>query len=433
MKIRDPIHGFIEFSEDEMRIINSAPFQRLRHIRQLALTSLIYPGAVHTRFEHSLGVTYLVTQAFDSAIKNAEETGNCPFSNEKIDIYRQLLRIIALTHDIGHAPLSHASEKLFPEGMEHENYTELILCQTEIAEIINQIGDKFEAKYPNFCKITPELICEIYAGSNPGDNCEYTFLKSFMDSELDCDKMDYLLRDSYYCGVKYGNYDKDRLLESFTIYTNSDGVPRLAIKKGGEQAFEEFVLARYFMFVQVYFHKTRRYFDKIFLKALECILPKGKYPKNVDEYLKWDDDMVFQKIREHMDDNVECKNIIQREVYSCVFETKAHPSDGDLREYNLIYNELKNKVGQQYLLKDVDAGKSPHKIPIRSEINDEKTIMIYDAKKNRKRTISEESEIIRSLGTKIDIRRIYCEHSKCPEAIEIVRSYNDMQEVGDDE
>ena len=137
MKIRDPIHGFIEFSEDEMRIINSAPFQRLRHIRQLALTSLIYPGAVHTRFEHSLGVTYLVTQAFDSAIKNAEETGNCPFSNEKIDIYRQLLRIIALTHDIGHAPLSHASEKLFPEGMEHENYTELILCQTEIAEIIN--------------------------------------------------------------------------------------------------------------------------------------------------------------------------------------------------------------------------------------------------------------------------------------------------------
>ena len=94
---------------------------------------------------------------------------------------------------------------------------------------------------------------------------------------------------------------------------------------------------------------------------------------------------------------------------------------------------MKNKVGQEHLLKDVDAGKSPHKIPIRSEINDEKTIMIYDAKKNRKRTISEESEIIKSLGTKIDIRRIYCEHSKCSEAIEIVRSTNDMQEVGDDE
>ena len=276
LHIRDPIHGFIELSDDERRIIDSSPFQRLRNIKQLALTYLIYPGAVHTRFEHSIGVMKLVSDAYDSALDNTDP-GVFSFSEDKRCVYREILRLIALTHDLGHAPFSHASEEVFPDKMVHEDYTRKIVCETEIADIIREIGKKFKDKYETAPIITPELICNIYDGRDPGPDFEYTFLKSFMDSELDCDKMDYLLRDSYFCGVKYGNYDRARLVESFTIYCH-EGMPRLAIRKGGVQAFEEFVLARYFMFVQVYFHKTRRYFDKMFVEALKNILPSGVYP-----------------------------------------------------------------------------------------------------------------------------------------------------------
>ena len=105
-KYRDPIHGFIEVRSFENEIINSQPFQRLRNIKQLAMTYYIYHGAEHTRFGHSLGVMHLVTKAFNAAIKNSV----CKFSEPKIEWYEQILRLIALTHDLGHAPFSHASD-----------------------------------------------------------------------------------------------------------------------------------------------------------------------------------------------------------------------------------------------------------------------------------------------------------------------------------
>ena len=416
---RDPIHGFIEVREHELEIINSLPFQRLRNIKQLAMTYYIYLGAEHTRFGHSLGVMHLVTKAFRSAIKGYEEN----FSDAKIAQYEQILRLIALTHDIGHAPFSHASEAVFPQGMEHEDFTVKIVTETEIADIINEIGKEFCEKYGADYNITPELICNIYMGKEAGPNSEYTFLKSFMDSELDCDKMDYLLRDSYYCGVKYGMYDVDRLLSSFTIcYMNN--MPRLAIENGGIQAFEEFVLARYFMFIQVYFHRTRRYFDIMLGRALKAILPNGTYPMDVKEYLKWDDCRVTQLIKENADRDEACRNIAERYVYPRVFHTKTHPLEADKREFERNYKELSERVGENNLIVDKSAGKMPHKIPKRIEIDNEKAIIIYEKAINRKTTISEESDIIRNLTEKIDLMRIYCHPDKADIAIELMKSYN---------
>lgn len=100
---------------------------------------------------------------------------------------------------------------------------------------------------------------------------------------MDCDKMDYLLRDSRFCGVSYGKFDLGRFISTLTVY-KSDGVMKLAIEKGGIQALEEFILARYFMFIQVYFHKTRRYFDKQLVKALKAILPNGRYPEDTEKF-----------------------------------------------------------------------------------------------------------------------------------------------------
>ena len=118
----------------------------------------------------------------------AVENGNeeYPFTEEKIEWYEQLLRLIALTHDLGHAPFSHASESVFPEGVEHEDFTEKIVKETEIADYIREIGSEFKRKNVQY-NITPELICNIYRGKEHGENSELTFLKSFMDGELDCD------------------------------------------------------------------------------------------------------------------------------------------------------------------------------------------------------------------------------------------------------
>lgn len=261
-------------------------------------------------------------------------------------------------------------------------------------------------------------------GRDAGPSSEYTFLKSFMDSELDCDKMDYLLRDSYYCGVKYGMYDIERLLSSFTIcYTNE--IPRLAIENGGIQVFEEFVLARYFMFIQVYFHRTRRYFDIMLGQALKEVLPGGAYPADVQEYLKWDDARVFQLLKERAGNSQASKNIVERYVYPRVFRTKAHPQESDIREFWRNYKELKNLLGEESLIVDKSADKMPHKIPKRIELDNEKAIIIYDKSIERKTTISEESEIIRNLTEKIDIMRIYCHPDKAKQARELMKSYNE--------
>lgn len=418
---RDPIHGFIKVSDYENRIINSKPFQRLRNIKQLAMTYYIYHGAEHTRFGHSLGVMHLVAKAYDSAISEYEDK----FSEAKKEWQKQILRLIALTHDIGHAPFSHASESLFSNNVEHEDYTVEIVTKTEVADIINEIGRDFVSRYGEEYNITPELICNIYMGKDAGPNSEFSFLKSFMDSELDCDKMDYLLRDSYYCGVKYGMYDVDRLLSSFTIYYNGE-IPRLAIKHGGIQVFEEFVLARYFMFIQVYFHRTRRYFDIMLGNALKHILPHGVYPENITEYLEWDDCRVIQLLKENAANNDACYNIINRIVYPRVDYTKTHPGEADKREFRRNEKELKDKIGEEFFIKDTSAGKMPHKIPMRVEIDEEKAIVIYNSKSGRKTTISEESEIIKSLSEKIDIMSLYCHPDKSTEAYEIIKKINEV-------
>ena len=417
-RYRDPVHGFIEVRPLEKKIIDSAPFQRLRHIKQLAMTNLVFHGAEHTRFGHSLGVMFLVTRAFRMAVENG--AAEYRFSRKKIEWYEQILRLIALTHDLGHAPFSHASESVFPDGIEHEDFTEKIIKETEIAEYIYAIGKEFKTKDEKY-DITPDLICDIYRGRDPGEKSEFTFLKSFMDGELDCDKMDYLLRDSLYCGVNYGKFDLERLLSSLTI-DGKEGFPRLAIDYGGLKVFEEFVLARYFMFTEVYFHRTRRYFDIILGKALKTILPNGKYPEKVGLYLEWDDERVFQECRKQIDD-VNCKSIIARYVYPCVLESPAHAEGEQLRTYDNLKKRLYKEFGKESFIEDSSADKLPHKIPVRCELEDERAIISFNKRMKKRVSVSEESYIIRALATKIGIRRLYAHPMVSEEAKKIVRDW----------
>ncbi len=416
VRYRDPVHAFIEVNEIENKIIDSPPFQRLRNIKQLALTNLVYHGAEHTRFGHSIGVMYLVTKAFRSVVSKNPDF----LSEEKNAWYEQILRLIALTHDLGHAPFSHASEAVFPGKLKHEDFTEKIIKETCIADYIRELGADLVRRYGDAYDITPELICNIYNGRDAGENSEYVFLKTFMDSELDCDKMDYLLRDSLFCGVNYGKFDVERLISCLTVYLQ-EGIPRLAIEYGGIQAFEEFVLARYFMFVQVYFHRTRRFFDIIFARALEQILPNGTYPELTDEYIKWDDNRIVQLMKERTD-VTECRWIIQRSVFPAIIETKPHPQSGDKRYFELQKRQLIQQIGADYFLEDYSADKMPHKIPMKVDIENEKAIVIVNKKTDQLSTISDESHIISHLTEKINIERLYVSEEKRSEAFEYLKT-----------
>lgn len=424
-KFRDPIHGFIYVSDLETKIIDSAPFQRLRNIKQLAMSNLVYHGAEHTRFGHSLGVMHLVDRAFRAVLANyKEQTGLDLFDEKKAAFYCQILRLIGLTHDIGHAPFSHASESVFPEGMSHEDFSERIIKETEIADYIKEIGQDFKDKYDDEYNITPELICEIYSGKEAGKNSEYVFLKSFMDGELDCDKMDYLLRDSYYCGVEYGKYDLNRLISCLTAYKMDGSIPVLAVTNGGIQVIESFILARYFMFIEVYFHKTRRFMDLMFTNALKDILPNSHYPESVSEYLKWDDCKVWNLMKENAETSKACRSITAREPLTEILGTKTHPKSGDKDLYLFLRSLLFEKFGKEHFIEDDKAIKMPHKLPKISEEDDEKAIIVWNPKTEKRSTISSESNILQSLTENINLKRLYVKPDIKDQALKYIKEQN---------
>ncbi len=408
-QFRDPIHGFINVSDGELKIINSFPFQRLRNIRQLATTYLVYHGAEHTRFGHSLGVMHLTSRVFDSITRKVPNLFSDDEKENEIKIlwYRQILRLIGLTHDLGHAPFSHASEELFEDGKKHEDYTKQIICETVVADHINEIGKKFQEQYGPTYEITPELIWMIYDGKDVANEKfimpDFLFLKSFMDGELDCDKMDYLLRDSLYCGVTYGKYDLDRFVSTLTAYKyKKENRLQIAIERGGVQALEEFVLARYFMFIQVYFHKTRRYLDKALFSAMQAILPNKKFPIDTNEYLQWNDNRILNEIASSAADEV--LSFKNRNIMTCVYESPAHAEAST----KFLLTTLREKYGKNILCDNVD--KAAHKLSpaLLSRKDDSgKGIMIYDEKTGDVTNIMEESIILGSIIKPISIKRVY--------------------------
>lgn len=293
---------------------------------------------------------------------------------------------------MGHAPFSHASEDLFPEKKRHEDYTKDIIMNTEIADYINEIGKKFQKDYGEEYSITPELIWMIYNGDvfeEQYKSPDFEFLQSFMDGEMDCDKMDYLLRDSKFCGVSYGKYDLERFVSTLTVYKTETSM-RLAIEKGGIQALEEFVLARYFMFIQVYFHKTRRYFDKQLIKALKAILPDGHYPVDTNDFLEWDDNRVMYEMRKS--ESADVRAFLNRTTMTCIYETPVHATSAEVDKFDMIYNILKSRFNVGcFLIDQVD--KAAHKLqPLyfattNTDDDSGKSIIILDRKTSNPRNL----------------------------------------------
>lgn len=235
---KDPVHSYVHVRDRIIwDLIGSKEFQRLRRIKQLGTTFLTFHGAEHSRFSHSLGVYEIVRRIVDDVFK-----GRAKWNESD----RLLSLCAALLHDLGHGPFSHAFEKVFE--LDHEYFTQsIILGDTEVNQILNRVEADF-----------PKKVAEVIAKTS-----ENKLVISLISSQIDADRMDYLLRDAYFTGVSYGHFDMERILR--VMRPREDQV---VFKKSGMHAVEDYIMSRYQMYWQVYFHPVSRSAEVILQKIL---------------------------------------------------------------------------------------------------------------------------------------------------------------------
>ena len=266
-EIRDTIHGFITFDTDERLVVDSPQVQRLRNIHQLAMSYLVYPGATHKRFEHSLGVMDLAGKIYDviSAPQNtraASETVRSELaSDERRSYWRRVVRMAGLCHDIGHLPFSHAAEEnLLPKGIRHETITAELILSDEMGGVWSEMTPPLKPLDVAKIAVKPKYLPENVKDRNLTD-WQVLLNQVIGHDALGADRMDYLMRDSVHTGVGYGRFDHLRLLGTIRCLQAQSGDSALGIEWGGIHTAEALLLARYFMFMQVYFHHVRAAYD----------------------------------------------------------------------------------------------------------------------------------------------------------------------------
>lgn len=248
-KVRDPVHNFVHLEDDEVRLINTPVFQRLRGIRQLAMANLVYPGALHTRFDHSLGVCHVAGLMAEELVLP--------------DHAKRLVRLAALLHDLGHGPFSHVSEislerfadrSTLPPELKKEKIHELVT-----AHFVRYDPDITRELGMAYCERVVKLLSEGHG--EPA-------LRNIVSGPLDADKQDYLLRDSCFAGVTYGTFDIHQLHRSFNLVGPTEE-RELMITPEGVSAVEQFVLAKYYMTLNVYRHRVRLITDQMVARAIQ--------------------------------------------------------------------------------------------------------------------------------------------------------------------
>jgi HD superfamily phosphohydrolase len=307
--VRDPIHGFIRLTGEEADIVATPVFQRLRGIRQLAFANLVYPGALHTRFEHTLGVFHVTSLM----------TKVCGLDDE----HARLVRLAALVHDLGHGPFSHVSEgaldifadrqklvgRLNPAKPEkiHELVTQDLLRLN--ADLIHVLGKRTLSQ-------VELLLAQGY---------DEPVLRSIISGPLDADKQDYLQRDTYFCGVKYGVFDLQQLHRELEVVRDPvDGRKVLMVSSDGVHALEQFVLAKYYLTAQVYSHRVRLITDQMVVRAITLGIEEDQnatlrslYSYDGEEsfvtnYLGWDDARFLLAYGDNALDGSYCQDLVRR-------------------------------------------------------------------------------------------------------------------------
>ena len=262
--INDPVYGFINiFDEIIFDLIEHPYFQRLRRIKQLGLTHFVYPGAMHTRFQHSLGSLHLMQSSIDIIRSKGHEI---------TDEEALAAKIAILLHDIGHGPLSHTLEDFWHTDFSHEEFSLLFM---------DELNKEFNGKLV--------LAIKIFKNQYPKK-----FLHQLVSSQLDMDRLDYLRRDSFYSGVSEGVIGSDRIIKMLSVHND-----HLVIEAKGVHSIEKFLIARWIMYWQVYFHKTVISADQL----ISSILKRAKYLINNGEKICCTPQLEYFLKDEYKNDN----------------------------------------------------------------------------------------------------------------------------------
>ena len=391
-EIKDPVHGYVYITETEKEIIDSYPVQRLRRLRQLAGAEYVYPGANHTRFEHSIGVMYL-------ASKVAENPNISQIISEE---EAEAVWIAGLLHDVGHGPFSHVFEHLLTKKLNktHEDVTAWIIKHSELKDLLGRLGYKAED------------IAELAVGSlSMGGKA---FLNQIIRSSIDVDKLDFVVRDTYHTGAEYGFVDVFRLIHTFDVM---DG--NLAVDMGALSTLESFIIARIESFKSIYFHRVGRAAQIMLATALERAdeelgLSSFKTP---EEYLSMDDYTVWAMLKNCKKSSPIIKNLERRRMLKCAYEQTFYVKDktvSNIFSAEEFRNQIRNKIAKdakvdpEAIIIDVPTVPSvpyhhsmfmePMEIPVFSKTR--------DGKKEVKR-LSEISGIFDVLKGFINILRVY--------------------------
>ena len=301
-EIKDPVHGYVYITQTEKDIIDTYPMQRLHRIRQLAGSEYVYPGANHTRFEHSLGVMFLSGNILENPHISPEVT------EEEVD----MTRVSALLHDCGHGPFSHVFEHLLLKNLHktHEDITTWLIEKSEIADKLSKTS------------YTPKEIGKLAVGkaNKPGK----AFLDQIISSGVDVDKMDYILRDTYHTGAEYGFIDVYRLIHALDILGEN-----LAVELGALSALEAFMIARIESFKSIYFHRMGRAAQIMLATAMdkandELGLTSFKTP---EDYLQFDDYTVWSALKKCKASQSIINNLEQRRMLKCAYERTFYEKD----------------------------------------------------------------------------------------------------------
>ncbi len=325
--IADPIHGSIGVTETELDIINSYPLQRLRQIRQLGNVHLAFPSAVHTRFSHSIGVMHLASKIFEALFKEVVNK----VDSDSFNLIHQTIRLAGLLHDVGHGPFSHHFEKMMVNSrgirvkystwesdlklprkwmleeidgdLKHEHYSYGVIMK--LGEIFDDIDSqsicsllednikpskKFDAALTKVCHAFGE-------GLNAGSL--RVVLKSIMSSEIDADRIDYLMRDSHFCGIEIAAIDLSHLLTSIAIKVSTSNEFYIAVNRNAVAAIEQILVSRKHMFDQVYSHKINIIFDDYLERSIEYLRSKNLIgiPLSFHEFLVYTDEYILNLMR----------------------------------------------------------------------------------------------------------------------------------------
>ena len=414
MEVRDPVHGSIKVLNSEIKILEHPFFQRLRNIKQLGFSEYVFPGATHTRYIHSLGVMDISGKVFDQIFKN--ET-----PSEDLLRLRETVRLGCLLHDIGHAPLSHTTEFVMPTIGEldlpkrfvtdpsvqatHEDYTIKSIVDSSFTNSFSDVIEEFGINPNNVAEIiigeTSEPEYFTYKGIN-----YFPLMHQLVSSEMDCDRMDYLLRDSYFCGVSYGKFDLDWIIDNLNAAIVDDKA-FLGITERAVATFDDFLLCRFHMFLMVYFHYKSVCLEKMLKRYFANAKDEYKIPANIEEYLEHDDQHLMKILKSSNDEWA--KKIVLNQIPKKIFETFGRSQDKqmeDLERY-LINNNIdfikcssSGRLSKYYTEGDEDANKYALKVVRESSIVSGQMLV---------QNIHEATDLFEKFSHSHSVARIHCE------------------------